>query len=132
MIQIEEIRYPGHGRRRRKRSNDFIVHDRQILELEDACFFRTLEDLHQLLPSDLPEPFTTKQLAEQLEIPRDQAQKIAYVLRKTGAAIEVGKEVNALLCRLATADESRQLMEERVPTKQPSYEFLEALETRHK
>ena len=132
MIQIEEIRYPGHGRRRRKRSNDFIVHDRQILELEDACFFRTLEDLHQLLPSDLPEPFTTKQLAEQLEIPRDQAQKIAYVLRKTGAAIEVGKEVNALLCRLATADESQQLMEERVPTKQPSYEFLKALETRHK
>ena len=95
-------------------------------------FFRTLEDLHQLLPSDLPEPFTTKQLAEQLEIPRDQAQKIAYVLRKTGAAIEVGKEVNALLCRLATAEESQQLMEERVPTKQPSYEFLKALETRHK
>jgi hypothetical protein len=51
-------------------------------------------------------------------------------LRKTGAAIEVGKEVNALLCRLATPDESQELMEQRVPTKQPSYEFLEALELR--
>lgn len=130
MIQIEEIRYPGHGRRRRKRANDFIVHDRQILELEDACFFRTLEDLHQLLPSDLPKPFTTRQLADQLEIPRDRAQKIAYVLRKTGAAIEVGKEVNALLCRLATPDESKQLMDQRVPIKQPSYDFLEVLEAR--
>ena len=130
MIQIEEIRYPGHGRRRRKRANNFIVHDRQILELEDACFFRTLEDLHQLLPSDLPKPFTTRQLADQLEIPRDRAQKIAYVLRKTGAAIEVGKEVNALLCRLATPDESKQLMDQRVPIKQPSYDFLEVLEAR--
>ena len=129
MIQIEEIRYPGHGRRRRKRANDFIVHDRQILELEDACFFRTLEDLHQLLPSDLPKPFTTKQLADQLEITRDRAQKIAYVLRKTGAAIEVGKEVNALLCRLATPNESKQLMDQRMPTKQPSYDFLEVVET---
>ena len=83
-----------------------------------------------MLPSDLPKPFTTRQLADQLEIPRDRAQKIAYVLRKTGAAIEVGKEVNALLCRLATPDESKQLMDQRVPIKQPSYDFLEVLEAR--
>ena len=117
MVQIEEIRYPGHGRRRRKRAGDFIVHDRQILELEEACFFRTVHDLHALLPKSLPDVFDTKQLAEALEIPRHQAQRIAYVMRKTGAAIEMGKRGNSILCRLATRKESNRALSKKKPNK---------------
>lgn len=126
MVQIEEIRYPGHGRRRRKRKGDFIVHDRQILEFEEACFFRTVQDLHALLPSGLPKTFDTKQLADALGVQRDQAQKIAYVMRKTGAAVEIGKQGNSLLCRLATKSESRKALAKKKPKKKPSYEFLNA------
>jgi hypothetical protein len=115
MVQIEEIRYPGHGRRRRRRKGDFIVHDRQILELEEACFFRTVHDLHALIPNKLPKTFDTKQLSEVLNVPRHQAQKIAYVMRKTGAAIEVGKQGNSVLCRLATKTESKKASAKKKP-----------------
>lgn len=125
MIQIEEIRYPGHGRRRRKRQGDFIVHDRQIIELEDACFFRTVLDLHGLMPKELPGTFDTKQLSQCLGVPRDQAQKIAYVMRKTGAAVEIGKRGNSLVCRLATKRESIQSLAKKKPSKKPSYPFLQ-------
>ena len=125
MVQIEEIRYPGHGRRRRKRAADFVVQDRRILELEDAVFFRTVGDLNQLLPSSLPKKFDTQELADALEIPRWQAQKINYVLRKTGAAIEIGKRGNAIICRKATKRESQTALRKRKPSKKPCFEFME-------
>jgi hypothetical protein len=124
MVQIEEIRYPGHGRRRRKRAGDFIVHDRHILELEEACFFRTVHDLHALLPKNLPDVFDTQQLADGLEIPRHKAQRIAYVMRKTGAAIETGKQGNSILCRLATKKESSRALAKKKPTQTPSMRLL--------
>ena len=106
LVEIEEIRYPGHGKRRRRRDGDFVVKDRKIVELGDAPFFRTVLDLHKLMPRKLPKEFDTQQLAEGLKVPRHRAQKIAYVLRKTGAAIEVGKRGNSIVCRLANKRES--------------------------
>lgn len=125
MVQIEEIRYPGNGRRRRRRKNNFVVKDRTILKLEESCFFRSVLDLQQLLPRRLPKEFDTKELAEGLKIPRHQAQQIAYVLRKTGAAVEVGKRKNAILCRLATRRESKLILQEKKPKKRPTFDFLE-------
>ena len=99
-IDIEELRFPGHGRRRRRRDGDFQVEDRRLTELHETQVFQSAGDLHRLLPNDLPSPFHTGQLAEGLEIRRWQAQRIAYVLRKTGAAKAVGKQGNAHLYRL--------------------------------
>lgn len=110
MIEIEEIRFPGSGRRRRRRKGDFVVKDRRILELGEAPFFRTVHDLHQLLPPNLPREFDTGELANGLDVPRHQAQRIAYVMRKTGAAIEVGKRGNAIVCRLAKKTEARKAL----------------------
>ena len=115
LIQIEEIRYPGHGKRRRRRTGDFIISDRLILEMEDAHTFRTVQDLHSLLPRSLPQEFDTRQLADGLGVPRHQAQRIAYVMRKTGAAIETGKRGNSILCRLATKTESQRALAEKQP-----------------
>lgn len=124
MVQVEEIRYPGHGRRRRRRKGNFVVQDRKILELEDACFFRTVHDLQKLMPRKLPKVFDTKQLSEGLDIPRWQGQKIAYVLRKTGAAIEVGKKGNAILCRFATKREAAKELKSKRPKKRAKFDFL--------
>jgi len=125
MTQIEEIRYPGSGRRRRRRKGDFVVKDRKILKLEEACFFRTVHDLQSLLPQGLPKEFDTRELAEALKVPRHNAQQIAYVLRKTGAAIEVGKRGNAIVCRLANRKESKKALSAKRPKKKPSFEFLQ-------
>ncbi|MEM7783245.1 MAG: hypothetical protein AAF939_01155 [Planctomycetota bacterium] len=125
LVQIEEIRYPGHGRRRRKRRGDFVVEDRKILELEDACFFRTVQDIHKLLPKKLPRVFHTGQLAKHLEIPRWQAQKINYVLRKTGAVVETGKKGNAILCRKATRKESKSALQKKKPSQKPCFKFMQ-------
>lgn len=124
MVQIKEVRYPGRGRRRRRRKNDFVIHDRSIVKLEEACFFRSVLDLQKLLPRRLPKQFGTKELAAALKVPRHQAQQIAYVLRKTGAVVETGKQGNAIMCRLATKRESKQLMSEKSFAKKPSFEFM--------
>lgn len=119
LIQIDEIRYPGHGKRRRRRTGDFVVSDRMILEMDDAHTFQTVHDLHKLLPAKLPKEFDTQELADGLQVPRHQAQRIAYVMRKTGAAIETGKRGNAILCRLATKTESNRAMKKKQPRKKP-------------
>lgn len=101
LVEIEEIRFPGHGRRRRRRSNDFQVKDRTLTKINGSNTYETILDLHKLLPKDLPKPFDTGQLAEQLGVRRFVAQRIAYCLRKTGSAKQVGKRGNAILYELA-------------------------------
>ena len=49
-----------------------------------------------LLPTDLPTPFTTRDLASTLKRPMRTAQQMAYCLKKMGAITEVGKRGNAI------------------------------------
>jgi hypothetical protein len=91
LIEIEEWRYPGHGRRRRWRENDHQVEDQRLLEVVSVHEFRTAGDLCRLLPPALPRPFHTGHLAEGLGVERWIAQRMAYCLRETGAVQSVGK-----------------------------------------
>ncbi|MHC5109342.1 MAG: hypothetical protein ACYTHJ_05640 [Planctomycetota bacterium] len=97
LVDIEEWRYPGHGRRRWRRSTDHVVEDQKLVSLHSAMRFHSACDLMQVLPVDLPSPFHTAHLAERLNIDRSVAQRIAYCLRKIGAAEKVGKQGNAWL-----------------------------------
>ena len=97
LIEIEEIRYPGHGKRRRRRENDFVVEDQTLTEIVSSHRFRKASDLLKLLPRDLPRQFHTGLLAEKLARPRWIAQKMVYTLRKTGSLGIVGKEGNSIL-----------------------------------
>lgn len=97
LVEVEELRYPGHGRRRRRRANDFVVEDQRLVEIVETYQFRTLTDLRRMLPSGLPKSFHTGHLAERLEVRRHIAQRMAYCLRETGAIHMVGKQGNALL-----------------------------------
>ncbi len=99
LVEIDELRYPGHGRRRRHRKNDFQVEDQRLLSVVETHRFRTLRDLRKLLPHDLPATFHTGHLAESLSVHRDVAQRIAYCFRETGAIHPVGKQGNAVLYR---------------------------------
>lgn len=99
LVDIEEWRYPGHGRRRWRRDNDHIVEDQKLVTVHDVLSFRSAADLMQLIPNDLPDPFDTAQLAHGLGTRRSMAQRIAYCLRMTGATEAVGKKGNAWLYR---------------------------------
>jgi hypothetical protein len=91
LVEIEEWRYPGHGRRRRYRDNDHEVEDQHLLEVHGVHEFRSAADLCRLLPTTLPKPFHTGHIAEGLSVDRWVAQRMAYCLRNTGALKQVGK-----------------------------------------
>jgi hypothetical protein len=97
LVDIEEWRYPGHGRRRRWRERDHQVEDQKLVAVHDTLKLRTTADLRAMLDCKLPTPFHTGHLAEALGVERWIAQRIAYCLRETGAAKKVGKQGNALL-----------------------------------
>jgi hypothetical protein len=95
-VDVEEWRYPGHGRRRRRRENDFQVEDQRLLEVHQVYHLRAPRDLRKLLPCRLPKVFNTAHVAKRLGVDRWVAQRIAYCLRETGATQQVGKSGNAL------------------------------------
>lgn len=97
LVDVEEWRYPGHGRRRRRRQGDFIVEDQKLMEIHESRTFRTASDLLSLLPNDLATPFDTGDIARLLGVNRWFAQRIAYCLRKMGAIESTGKRGNSLL-----------------------------------
>jgi len=97
LVEVEELRYPGHGRRRRRRDKDFQIEDQRLLRIVETHRFRTLADLRKVLPSELPAKFHTSHVAEGLKVPRWTAQRICYCLRETGAIHVVGKQRNAWL-----------------------------------
>jgi hypothetical protein len=101
LVEIEERRYPGHGKRRRWRAKDFVVEDQRLLSVTAVERFRSADDLWRLVPAGIAEPFHTADLAAALKIPRWTAQRVAYCLRHTGAADVAGKRGNAWLYRRA-------------------------------
>jgi hypothetical protein len=103
LVEIEELRYPGHGRRRRRRDGDFRIEDQRLLSILSHSKFRAATDLLTLLPPALSQPFHTGQLAEKLGVDRWIAQRIAYCLRETGGLVQAGKQGNAHLYTLPPA-----------------------------
>jgi len=97
LIEIEEVRYPGHGKRRRRRERDFQVEDQHLTEIVQSHKFRTAKDLLRILPTNLSKVFHSGDLAEKLQIPRWIAQKMVYTLRETGGLVRHGKQGNAIL-----------------------------------
>lgn len=88
-------------RKRRWRDKGYRVEDRHLVAIVDRLTLRTKADLRAMLPADLPQPFSTADIAARAGIPRWLAQKAAYCLRQTGTATLEGKNGNTLLYRWA-------------------------------
>lgn len=85
----EEWRHHTPGRSWRRRG--WSVFERRLLQVTDSTLLRNAEDLRHLLPGNLPEPFTTTDLAAGLGRPLRSAQQMTYCLRKTGVIAPAGK-----------------------------------------
>lgn len=105
LVDIEEWRYPRplHARSRRPH----MVEDQKLVAIGDAVVLRSAADLRQLVSCVLPQPFHTADLAAAMEVPRWQAQQIAYVLRKAGTIAAVGKQRGAWLYEWTTTESAR-------------------------
>ncbi len=99
LTEQEETRIPK--RKRWFRAKDFTVADRRLVAVRSRHILRTNADLSQLLPTGLPETFTTADMARLADIPRWLAQKMAYCLRHTGTIESAGKRRNAIVYALA-------------------------------
>lgn len=98
-INVEETRYPGHGKRRRWRAKDFVTGDLRLVEVLKSDQLQTSADLLRWLAVPLPKKFHTGELAAALKTNRWMAQRIAYCLRQCGAAEVIEKQGNALIYR---------------------------------
>lgn len=99
LVEVEERRYPGHGRRRRWSRSDFEIDDQILVSVREVHRFQTAQDLLRLVPGPLAEPFHTGDLADQIGLPRWRAQQVAYCLVRMGAIELVGKRRNTRLYR---------------------------------
>lgn len=90
LTREEEVRCDdGRGSWRRK---GWSIVDRRLLGVDERIHLEDSGDLRALLPSGLPQPFTTLDLAEGLGVSRRLAQQMAYCLREMGAIEAVGRK----------------------------------------
>ena len=61
-----------------------------LKEVHSTQHFHGIKDFTRLLPSDLPNVFTTADIAESAQVTRQIAQQMAYCFRKTNIIEEIG------------------------------------------
>ncbi len=98
MVRAEEL-WRSHDKRGKRgwRRGGWIVHERRLLEVMDRHTFTDPAHLTALLPADLPDPFTTTDLAKSAKITRRLAGQMAYCLRELDQIQTVGKQGNSWL-----------------------------------
>ena len=99
MIKEEELRhYEEKGNWRRR---GWGIEERRLLEVVDRRLFEEPADWRALVPEELGDSFTTRELAEVIAIGIRLAQKMAYCLCKAGVIELTGKRGRSNLYRVA-------------------------------
>ena len=105
MTVEEDVRMKGSGtgsrgrRGRRRYGRDWTRIDRRLVEVARTHRLTGMADLFALVDADLPEPFTTLDLARAMRSPRRLGQQAAFCFREAGVSEICGKAGNALLYR---------------------------------
>ena len=95
LIHEEEVRcYDGKGSWRHP---EWRRYDRRLVEVVEQRLLKTVEDVIAFLPSDLPQPFTNRQLSERSSYKLSLAGKMTYCMTRMAALNVVGKKGNAQL-----------------------------------
>lgn len=96
VILTNEEEYRRHTPDQSWRRKGWSVEERRLVDVVDTLLISNNEDLAALIPTDLPEPFTTADLATSLGSPRRTAQQMTYCLRIAEVIAAVGKKGNAV------------------------------------
>ena len=98
LVDMEELWIDdGKGSWRRRR---WSIHDKKMLNLSERKLFKSPKDFKQLLPAQLPELFTSTQLAKEASLSPRLAQKMLYCLTKMNVVERDGKKGRAYLYKL--------------------------------
>ncbi|MFP3951753.1 MAG: hypothetical protein ACLFVP_06420 [Candidatus Bathyarchaeia archaeon] len=93
MVNAEEFWMDdGEGSWRR---NNWSIHDRRLLNIRERHLFTSPSDYLRLLPKNLSNRFTTRQLLDKADISTKLARKMIYCLRKMGGLGIHGKNGRA-------------------------------------
>lgn len=90
----ETRRNDGRGSWRRK---GWSIVDHTLIEVVESIVLESPSDFSTLIPTELPHPFTSRDLSIAISIPRYLAQKMAYCLSKMGVLEVVGKRGRSYL-----------------------------------
>jgi hypothetical protein len=102
-VQEEEVRrQDGKGSWRRR---GWSIHDRRLLAVEERVLLPFSAGYRALIPPDLPQPFTSRDLGEALGLRQRLAGQMAYCLRKMAVLDVVGKQGHAYLYETVPGDE---------------------------
>jgi hypothetical protein len=94
-IKEEEVRCrDGKGSKHRKKVS---IKDRKLLEVLSTNRFTHPRDFLRFLPTNLPQPFSNRDLAAALPLPLHRCRQITYCLRKMEVIHLAGKKRNELL-----------------------------------
>jgi hypothetical protein len=97
MTEVEEIWCnDGKGSWRRKGAS---IKDRRLIRVFERVMFEDKADFLRVLPKDLPDPFSNRNLSESLRIPINQSRKMTYSLRKIGTIKHAGRNGRQMLFR---------------------------------
>jgi hypothetical protein len=99
MVRVEVL-WQDDGRGSWRRKGRSVV-DRRLIEVVSRHVFSGPEEYRRLLPMNLPDIFTVKELAVVSGQPRRAAGKMVYCLREMGICEPVGKRGRAITYRLA-------------------------------
>lgn len=102
VVLIEEDTRRVHDPQLRRRRGGYRTVDRSIRSVVERRRLTSADDLMDLVPADLPDVFTTKDLAEGAEISRRLAQQMAYCFRALGVFIAEDRTKAGVKYRLAT------------------------------
>jgi hypothetical protein len=98
MTEVEEIwRNDGRGSWRRKGAS---VEDRKLIRVFERVMFEDKADFLRILPNDLPNPFSNRNLSQSLGIPINQSRKVTYSLRRIGTIEHAGWNGKQMLFRV--------------------------------
>ncbi len=100
VILTNEEEYRRHTPDRSWRRKGWTIEERRLIDVVETLLISNTDDLAALLPTGLPDPFTTADLATKLGRPRRTAQQMAYCLRIAEVIVAVGKSSNAVEYRI--------------------------------
>ncbi|MFN0196023.1 MAG: hypothetical protein ACKVT0_04715 [Planctomycetaceae bacterium] len=96
MTEQEEHRRPR--KKTRRFGKNYRQFDLRLRQVFSRVSIKTADDLWRLIdPGELPDPFTSRDLAGAISQPCWLAQKMTYCLRKSGSVSIAGKRGNAVL-----------------------------------